>query len=64
MLRVVIDTDVPLSAFISPEGASRQLVLGALDGKFDLLLSTPPADGIRIRPTVIGTPRSCQGNRF
>lgn len=41
MLRVVIDTDVLLSAFISPAGASRQLVLAALDGKFALLLSTP-----------------------
>ncbi len=41
MLRVVIDTDVLLSAFISPAGASRQLVLDALDGKFALLLSTP-----------------------
>jgi putative PIN family toxin of toxin-antitoxin system len=41
MLRVVLDTDVVLSAFISPEGASRQLVIDALDGKFALLLSTP-----------------------
>jgi len=41
MLRLVIDTDVLLSAFISPVGASRQLVLDALDGKFALLLSTP-----------------------
>ena len=40
MLRVVIDTDVLVSAFISPEGASRQLMLDALDGKFALLLST------------------------
>jgi len=41
MLRVVIDSDVLLSGFISPEGASRQLVLGALDLGFALLLSTP-----------------------
>ncbi|MDB5359658.1 MAG: twitching motility protein PilT [Rhodospirillales bacterium] len=41
MLRVVIDTDVLLSAFISPTGASRELTLDALDGKFALLLSTP-----------------------
>jgi putative PIN family toxin of toxin-antitoxin system len=41
MLRVVIDTDVLLSAVISPDGASRQLLLDALDGKFALLLSTP-----------------------
>jgi putative PIN family toxin of toxin-antitoxin system len=39
-LRLVIDTDVLLSAFISPGGASRQLVMDALDGKFLLLLST------------------------
>jgi putative PIN family toxin of toxin-antitoxin system len=40
MLRVVLDTDVLVSGFISPEGASRQLVLDALDKKFALLLST------------------------
>jgi putative PIN family toxin of toxin-antitoxin system len=40
MLRLVIDTDVLLSAFLSSAGASRQLVLDALDGKFTLLLST------------------------
>lgn len=40
MTRVVIDTDVLLSAFLSSAGASRQLVLDALDGKFSLLLST------------------------
>ena len=36
-----MDTDVLLSAFISPAGASRQLVLDALDRQFILLLSTP-----------------------
>jgi len=41
VLRVVIDTDVLLSGFLSPEGASRQLVLDALDRTFALLLSTP-----------------------
>ena len=41
VLRIVLDTDVVLSAFISPNGASRQLLLGALDEKFALLLSTP-----------------------
>ncbi len=40
MLRVVLDTDVVLSAFISPDGASRQLLLGALDRRFMLLLTT------------------------
>jgi putative PIN family toxin of toxin-antitoxin system len=40
-MRVVIDTDVMLSAFVSSVGASRQLVLDALDGKFAMLLSTP-----------------------
>jgi putative PIN family toxin of toxin-antitoxin system len=41
MIRVVLDTDVLLSAFLSSAGASRQLLLDALDGKFSLLLSTP-----------------------
>jgi putative PIN family toxin of toxin-antitoxin system len=41
MMRIVLDTDVVTSAFISPDGASRQLLLDALDGKVSLLLSTP-----------------------
>lgn len=41
MIRMVIDTDVLVSAFISPVGASRQLVLDALEGRFALLISTP-----------------------
>jgi len=40
MIKVVIDTHVMLSAFISPAGASRQLVVDVLDGKCVLLLST------------------------
>jgi putative PIN family toxin of toxin-antitoxin system len=40
MLRVVFDTDVMVSGFISSDGASRQLLLGALDHRFHLLLST------------------------
>ncbi len=37
---MVLDTDVLVSGFISPEGASRQLILDALDERFALLLST------------------------
>jgi putative PIN family toxin of toxin-antitoxin system len=40
MMRVVIDIDVLLSAFISARGASRQLMLDALGGGFSLLAST------------------------
>jgi putative PIN family toxin of toxin-antitoxin system len=40
-MRVVLDTDVIVSGFGSPLGASRQLLLDALDGRFALLLSTP-----------------------
>ena len=36
-----MDTDVIVSAFISPEGASRRLLLEALKGNVALLLSTP-----------------------
>ena len=39
-MRLVIDTDVLVAAFLSSAGASRQLVLDALDQKFVLLLST------------------------
>jgi len=40
MLRVVLDTDVVVAGFLSPDGASRQLLLDALDVKFTLLAST------------------------
>lgn len=41
MIRVVLDTDVVIAGFLYPDGASRQLLLDALDGRFELLLSTP-----------------------
>ena len=37
----VIDTDVMVAAFRSDQGASRQLLLAALDERFKLLLSVP-----------------------
>ena len=61
MLRVVIDTDVVLSAFISSEGASRQLVLDALDGRFALPLSTPllvEYESVLRRPSHLARPRA------
>jgi putative PIN family toxin of toxin-antitoxin system len=40
-LRLVLDTDVVVAAVRSGRGASRQLVLSALDGKIELLASVP-----------------------
>jgi len=40
-LALVLDTDVVVAALRSSRGASRQLLLGALDGSFQLLLSVP-----------------------
>jgi len=40
MLRVVIDTDVMVAALESSTGASRQVLLRALNGEMHLLLST------------------------
>lgn len=37
----VLDTDVMVAAFRSRRGASRQLLLGALEERFDLLISVP-----------------------
>ncbi len=37
----MLDTDVVVSGFISSTGASRQVLLDALDSRFVLLLSTP-----------------------
>lgn len=39
-MRVVLDTDVVVAAFRSERGASRQLLLEALDGRYTLLVST------------------------
>ena len=38
----VLDTDVIVAALRSDRGASRQLLLAALDQQFELLLSVPP----------------------
>ncbi|MGO9256550.1 MAG: putative toxin-antitoxin system toxin component, PIN family [Bryobacteraceae bacterium] len=40
-MRVVLDTDVVVAAIGSDRGASRQLLLGALDGAIDVLASVP-----------------------
>lgn len=37
----MLDTDVLVAALRSGSGASRQLLLGALEGRFELLLSVP-----------------------
>lgn len=41
MASYVLDTDVLVAAFRSERGASRQLLLAALDRQFELLLSVP-----------------------
>jgi putative PIN family toxin of toxin-antitoxin system len=40
-VRIVLDTDVMVAAFRSDQGASRRLLVTALDGGFDLLASVP-----------------------
>jgi putative PIN family toxin of toxin-antitoxin system len=40
-MRLVLDTDVVVSAFRSDQGASRQLILAALDKRFVMLASVP-----------------------
>ena len=40
-MRLVLDTDVVVAAFRSETGASRQLLLAALEQRFVLLLSVP-----------------------
>lgn len=39
-MRLVVDTDVLVAAFRSERGASRELLISALDGRFVLLAST------------------------
>jgi putative PIN family toxin of toxin-antitoxin system len=40
-MRLVLDTDVVVAGFRSDRGASRQLLLAALDRRFAMLLSVP-----------------------
>jgi len=40
-LRLVLDTDVLVAALRSDRGASRQLLIGALDREIELLVSVP-----------------------
>lgn len=61
MLRVVLDTDVVVAGFMSPDGASRQLLLNALDHRFALLLSTPllmEYEAVLLRPQHLARARA------
>ena len=40
-MRIVLDTDVLVAALRSSRGASRQLLISVLEGKFELLVSVP-----------------------
>ena len=40
-MRVVLDTDVLLAAFVSPHGASRQWLSGVLRGEVEVMVSVP-----------------------
>ena len=56
VLRVVLDTDVVVAGFTSAAGASRRLLLAALDGEVRLLLSTPLVleyEAVLTRPPVL-----------
>ncbi len=56
MLKLVMDTDVMVAAFDSPNGASRQVLLDVLDGKARLALSTPlilEYEAVLTRPKVL-----------
>ncbi|HWC18359.1 MAG TPA: PIN domain-containing protein, partial [Terriglobales bacterium] len=41
LISFVLDTDVMVAALRSDRGASRQLLLSALNGQFELLISVP-----------------------
>jgi len=40
-MRLVLDTNVIVAALRSDQGASRQVLLGAFDGRFQMLISVP-----------------------
>ncbi len=55
-LRVVLDTDVIVAGFASAAGASRRLLLAALDGEIRMLLSTSlllEYEAVLTRPAVL-----------
>jgi putative PIN family toxin of toxin-antitoxin system len=55
-LRVVLDTDVVVAGFASGNGASRRLLMAALDEEIRLLLSTPlliEYEAVLTRPAVL-----------
>jgi putative PIN family toxin of toxin-antitoxin system len=52
-VRLALDTDVVIAALRSPGGASAALLLAALDGRVDLLVSVPLAleyEAVALRP--------------
>lgn len=52
-MRVVLDTDVLAAALRSDQGASRQLLLGAFERRFTMLVSVPlmlEYEAVRTRP--------------
>lgn len=56
VLRLVLDTDVMVAGIASAGGASRRLLLAALDGEVRLLLSTPlmlEYESVLTRPSVL-----------
>lgn len=56
VLRVVLDTDVVVAGFASGSGASRRLLMAALDEETRLLLSTPLSieyEAVLTRPAVL-----------
>jgi putative PIN family toxin of toxin-antitoxin system len=40
-MRAVLDTDTVVAGVLSPKGASRRLLIGAVDRRFQLLVSVP-----------------------
>ena len=56
VLRVVLDTDVVVAGFARGSGASRRLLMAALDEEIRLLLSTPLSieyEAVLTRPAVL-----------
>lgn len=55
-MRLVLDTDVLVAAFRSDQGASRQLLLAAFEGRVEMLVSVPLAleyEAVLTRPQML-----------
>jgi putative PIN family toxin of toxin-antitoxin system len=64
-MRAVLDTDVVVAGVLSPSGASRQLLVAAVDGRFELVASVPLMlewEAVLKRPEILRASKGSAGD--